>query len=402
MPRFHLVTVKDVRREAEDAVRLTLDVPRELATAFNAVAGQHVVLRTRLEGVELRRTYSITGAAGTLPLTLGLRVHPDGRFSRHAAHVLRAGDTLELMPPAGRFGAALARGAGAQVGATYVAFAAGSGITPILSIVRTALAEQPRARVVLFYGNRTTARTMFLEELQALKDLHLARLALHFLMSAEPQEIEWLNGRLDGAKVRSLAGRLFAPEAVDSFFVCGPHTMVAEVTDALRALGVERGRIHGERFAPGERVPPSATPVEGRVLASGTAAASVGTAAAPAGALAAAAAAVGAPAAETPSPAPASGPALTEVRLQMDGRRRTFTMRTSSETILEAASRAGIDLPFSCRAGVCSTCRTRLAAGQVRMRANYSLEDWELERGFILACQSQALTPRLELDYDTK
>src|SRR5215472_1609455 len=218
MPRFHLLTVIDVTPEAEDAVRLTLAVPPELEGAFRGAAGQHIVLRTQLEGVEVRRTYSLTGAAGSLPLMLGIRVQPNGRFSRHVSQTLRAGHTVELMPPGGRFGAALAKGAQAAGGATYVAFAAGSGITPILSIIRTALAEQPGARVILFYGNRTAARTMFLEDLQALKDRHLARLALHFVMSAEPQDIELLNGRLNGAKVLALAGRLFEPGAVDSFF----------------------------------------------------------------------------------------------------------------------------------------------------------------------------------------
>jgi ring-1,2-phenylacetyl-CoA epoxidase subunit PaaE len=368
MPRFHLLTVIDVRPEAEDAVRLTLAVPPELEGAFRGAAGQHIVLRTRLEGIEVRRTYSLTGAAGSLPLMLGIRVQPNGRFSRHVSRTLRAGDTVELMPPGGRFGAALARGAQVAGGATYVAFAAGSGITPILSIIRTALAEQPNARVILFYGNRTAARTMFLEDLQALKDRFVARLALNFVMSAEPQDIELLNGRLNGAKVRALAERLFEASAVDSFFICGPDSMVAEVSAALQSLGVDRGCIHGEHFVPAE---PAAQPA-----ISGSAD-SAGAALQPAA-------------------------AQTEVKMRMDGRRRTFTMLTNSETILEGAARAGIELPFSCRAGVCSTCRTRLVSGRVQMRANYALEDWELEQGFILACQSQALTPELELDYDAK
>ena len=368
MPRFHLLTVIDVAPEAEDAVRLTLAVPPELESAFRGAAGQHIVLRTRLDDVEVRRTYSLTGAAGALPLMLGIRVQPNGRFSRHVSQTLRAGDTVELMPPGGRFGAALAKGMQTATGATYVAFAAGSGITPILSIIRTALAEQPGARVILFYGNRTAARTMFLEDLQALKDRYLARLALHFVMSAEPQDIELLNGRLNGAKVRALAGRLFEPSAVDSFFVCGPDSMVEEVSEALQSLGIERGRIHGEHFVPAEPAHrASAADAAGATDAGAEPAATV-----------------------------------TEVKMRMDGRWRTFTMRCNSETILEGAACAGIELPFSCRAGVCSTCRTRLTRGRVQMRANYALEDWELEQGFILACQSQALTPQIELDYDAK
>src|SRR6185312_3828560 len=353
-------------------------VPPELHGAFRSAAGQHIVLRTRLEGVEIRRTYSLTGAAGTLPLMLGIRVQPNGRFSHHLSQTMRAGHQVELMPPGGRFGAALAKGAESAAGATYVAFAAGSGITPILSIVRTALAEQPRAQIILFYGNRTTARTMFLEDLQALKDRYLDRLALHFVMSAEPQDIELLNGRLNGAKVRSLAERLFEASAVDAFFVCGPDSMVEEVGAALQSLGVERGRIHGEHFVPAEPA------VRGAVAPADAAAAPHPGTATPADAAAA-------PAVQ-----------LTEVRLRIDGRRRTFTMSRNAETILEGAARAGIELPFSCRAGVCSTCRTRLIRGRVQMRVNYVLEDWELEQGFILACQSRALTPELELDYDAK
>ena len=375
MPRFHLLTVLDVRPEAEDAVRLTLAVPPELESAFRGAAGQHIVLRTRLEGAEIRRTYSLTGAAGSLPLTLGIRVQANGRFSRHAFGTLRAGDTVELMSPGGRFGAALARSARAAGGATYVAFASGSGITPILSIIRTALAEQANARVILFYGNRTAARTMFLEDLQALKDRYLARLALNFVMSAEPQDIELLNGRLNGAKISALAGRLFEPSAVDAFFICGPDSMVEEVRAALQSLGVERERIHSERFVPAEPAARQAT----------------------ATAVGAAGAAIAAD--DTSS---AAAVALTQVKMRMDGRWRTFTMRTNAETIVEGAARSGIELPFSCRAGVCSTCRTRLTRGRVQMRANYALEDWELEQGFILACQSQALTPQLELDYDAK
>ncbi|MGH8217090.1 MAG: 2Fe-2S iron-sulfur cluster-binding protein [Steroidobacteraceae bacterium] len=389
MPKFHLLTVIEVRPEAEDAVRLTLAVPPELEGAFRGAAGQHIVLRTRLGGIELRRTYSLTGLAGSLPLTLGIRVQPNGRFSWQVCRALGVGDTVELMPPGGRFGAALARGAQTPGGATYVAFAAGSGITPILSIIRTALAERPDAQVMLFYGNRTTARTMFLEDLQGLKDRYVARLALHFVMSAEPQDIELLNGRLNGAKVHALAGRLFEPRAADALFICGPDSMVEEVRAALQSLGVERERIHSERFAPAE-------PTTRRASAVGAvgAAASLATS----NLAEAAQAQIDRPADAALEPAAA----LTEVKVRMDGRRRTFTMRSNSETIVEGAARAGIELPFSCRAGVCSTCRTRLSRGRVQMRANYALEAWELEQGFILACQSQALTPELELDYDTK
>ena len=369
MLKFHALTVREIRQESEDAIRLVLDVPAELATDYRAAAGQHVVLRSRLGADEARRTYSITGAAGDLPLTLGVRIHPHGQFSHHLAQNVHAGDALDVMQPNGSFGAALATARAptaekAASTATYVAFASGCGITPVLSIVRTLLETQPAARVQLFYGNRHTARAMFLEDLLALKDRFPARLALHFVMSAEPQDADVYNGRIDAAKVARCAQELFDPHAVRAFFVCGPGTMIGDVTGALHSLGVEPQRIHAEHFT-------------------------VETSAAPAHAEAAA----------KPRVAVAG---MADVAVLMDGRRRTFTMRMGGETLLDAAAAAGIDLPYSCRAGVCSTCRTRLARGEVEMDQNFALEDWELERGFILACQSHPTTAEIELDYDER
>jgi ring-1,2-phenylacetyl-CoA epoxidase subunit PaaE len=368
MLKFHALTVREVRPEAEDAARIVLDVPAELRELFRAEAGQHVVLRAQLDGEEVRRTYSLTGAAGEQPLTLGVRIHSHGRLSRFLAQSLRPGQKIEAMPPNGSFGTALAQGSAGPRGATYVLFAAGCGITPVLSIVRTALRDQPRARVILFYANRSSERAMFLEELQMLKDRHTDRLALHFVMSDEPQDVELLNGRIDSAKVRDLAGRLFDPDATSAFFLCGPGTMIEETTAALRALGVAPARIRAEHFTVATAAP--ARTFEPREAAS-----------------------------EAPR---ATAAGTTEVTVVMDGRRRSFTMRTGEETILDAAARAGFDLPYSCRAGVCSTCRTRLARGEVEMAQNYALEDWELEQGFILACQSHAKTPEIELDYDAR
>ncbi|HTT02430.1 MAG TPA: 2Fe-2S iron-sulfur cluster-binding protein [Steroidobacteraceae bacterium] len=383
MHKFHVLAVRDVQPDAEDAVRLTLEVPPSLESTFRSQAGQHVVVRLLLEGIEQRRTYSVIGRAGELPLTLVVRMHERGRCSLYLGRALRRGDQLELMPPTGSFGAALAQAAEAPRGALYVMFVAGSGITPVLSIVHTALAEQPRARVLLFFGNRNSARTMCFEDLQALKNRFMGRIALHFLMSDEPQEVQLLNGRIDGAKVRALAEQLFDAGAVDAYFVCGPGTMIEDVGRELRALGVAPERIHAEHFnldAHAEHA--QATPHAG-----------VGRAITDAES-------------ETPR-APAALPAAepsghTEVTVLMDGRRRTFPMRTADETILDAAARAGLDLPYSCRAGVCSTCRTKLLRGAVEMRENYALEDWELEQGYILACQSRAKTPELELDYDAR
>jgi ring-1,2-phenylacetyl-CoA epoxidase subunit PaaE len=364
--KFHPLKVRDLRPEAEDAIRVVLDVPAGLRDEFRATAGQHVVLRTMVEDEEQRRTYSITGAAHEVPLTLGVRVHPQGRVSRYLAQSLKAGATLEAMPPNGSFGAALATAPAATTGTrpTYVAFAAGCGITPVLSIVRTLLEQHRDAQVQLFYGNRDSARTMFLEDLLALKDRFPTRLALHLVKSGEPQDAELYNGRIDGAKVAQFARSLFAPRDVQAYFVCGPGTMIADVTSALQALQVEPARIHAEHFTTETTAAPAHTAVA------------------------------------VPRREAVAG--MADVTVLMDGRRRSFTMPMNGETLLDAAARSGIDLPYSCRAGVCSTCRTRLARGEVEMDQNFALEDWELERGFILACQSHPKTAEIELDYDER
>jgi ring-1,2-phenylacetyl-CoA epoxidase subunit PaaE len=360
MLKFHELRVVNVSADCEDAVTIALEVPAQLQAQYRGRAGQHVVLRAQLDGQEARRTYSLLNAPGELPLRIAPRIHAHGKMSGHLAHDVRVGDTLEVLPPNGSFTPAEPLGPAA----TYVAFAAGCGITPVLSIVRTLL-QRSQARVILFYGNSSGARTMCLEELQALKDRYLDRLALHFLMSREPQEVALYNGRLDGARVRELAGRFFAVPAVREYFVCGPGDMIEQVSGVLRELGVDSARVHGEHFT------------------------TAGLIAAPVAEPAAAAA-----------PGPASGDA--QVSVLMDGRRRSFTMKRDGETVLEAAARAGLELPFSCRAGVCSTCRTKVLSGTVEMAQNYALEDWEVAQGYILACQSRVTSRELELDYDEK
>ena len=358
MLKFHSLKVADVSPDAEEAVSLSFEVPPNLRDAYRFEAGQHLGIRVQLAGEEVRRTYSIVSAPDDPELRIGVRMHAYGKLSRHLAQKVRAGDALEVLTPNGSFHTTL----GAGDDRTYAAFTAGSGITPVLSIVRNTLAREPRSRFLLFYGNQNAARTMFMEELLALKDVHLARLSLNFLFTREPQDVELLNGRIDRHKVRELAGTLFDATGVDEYFLCGPGDMNDEVTAALLELGVHAERIHSERFAIAE--------------------------------------ATSAPQPHAVTPA-ASGE-TTRVSVVMDGRRRSFTMARDGETVLEAAEQAGLDLPFSCRAGVCSTCRTKLAHGAVEMAANYALEPWEVEAGFVLACQSRPTTPELELDYDQR
>ena len=358
MLRFHSLRVAQVQTQAEDAISVALEVPADLSAEYRGAPGQHIVLRTALESEEVRRTYSLVSAPGEPLLRIVARVHSEGCLSQHLTR-LRPGDRLDVLPPNGSFtphSAAAGRG-------TCLGFAAGCGITPIVAIVRSWLEAGPTGRAILFYGNRSMGRAMCLDELLALKDRYLDRLALHFIMSREPQDVEIYNGRLDGERVRQLAQSFFAPREVAECFVCGPGDMIDSASHALRELGVSPDRIRAEHFTVATAAPqPAAAPQTIAAVESD----------------------------------------MAEVTVLMDGRRRSFTMRMNGESVLDGAARAGLDLPFSCRAGVCSTCRTKVVRGEVAMDQNYALEDWELEQGYVLACQSKVKTPVLELDYDER
>ena len=357
MLKFHPLRVLDVRPEAEDTLAITLAVPQAQRAEYRGSPGQHIVLRIPAGGSELRRSYSLTNEPGAETLRLLVRVHPGGRMS-DVLQRLAPGQEVQALPPNGSFTPhAVALDAGLRV-----AFAAGSGITPVLSVTRTVLAAG--GAMMIFYGNRSAARAMGLETLQGLKDRYPHRLALHFVMSREPQEVALYNGRLDATKVRELAQAFFDPRTVGEYFVCGPGAMDQQVCAALTELGVPAERIRVEHFGVAAQ-----------------------TADVPAG---------------TRAQAEGMAEGMAEVTVVLDGRRRTFTMPIEGESVLEAAERAGIDLPFSCRSGVCSTCRTKVVRGEVRMDQNYALEEWELAQGYVLACQSRCLRGELEIDYDEK
>jgi ring-1,2-phenylacetyl-CoA epoxidase subunit PaaE len=388
MLKFHPLRIAELQPDAEDAIAVALEVPRELQSEYVGLPGQHVVLRTELDGEEARRTYSLVNIPGEWPLRIVARVHENGRMSRHLAERARVGDRIDVLPPNGSLTPRLAATDVPAV-RTYVGFASGCGITPVLSVAKAILQADSTNQFILFYGNSSTGRVMCLEELLGLKDRYLHRLALHFVMSREPQEVELYNGRVDAVRVRELARTLFKPEQIAEYFVCGPGDMIEQVSGALRELNVSAERIHGEHFTIAADHPSSIS-----VAVSGPAGAGLGTAEARIGAGSIAAT----PATSIAAPATDSA----EVTVLMDGRRRTFTMRMNDDTVLDAAMRAGLELPFSCRAGVCSTCRTKVVSGEVEMAQNYALEDWELEQGYVLACQSRVKTPTLELDYDEK
>ncbi len=355
MLKFHPLAISDRRAIADDAVAISFALPEALRAEYRFRAGQHLALRAVIDGREERRTYSIVNPEGATALTIGVRVHDAGRMSPYLARVIRPGDVVDVMTPNGSFNTRAPGGP-----RSCAAFASGSGITPVLSIVATVLEREPDSRFQLYYGNTSTARTMFLEEVQALKDRFLSRFSVCFIMSREPQDVALFNGRIDAARVREFAWHGLAVAEVDEFFICGPGTMADEVQSALASLGAT-GTVHVEHF---------------------TAAAGGETVAAP-----------------VPLAPAAVRAGAAEVTVIMDGRRRRFAMQPD-EVILDAAGRAGLDLPFSCRAGVCSTCRARLVSGSATMEHNVALEDWEVEAGYILCCQARPTSPALEISYD--
>jgi ring-1,2-phenylacetyl-CoA epoxidase subunit PaaE len=343
-----------IDRETRDAIAITFDVPDGLREQFRFLAGQHLTIRADIDGEAVRRSYSICSAEGE-PLRIAVKRAPGGRFSAWANESLRAGAHVDVTPPMGHF--TVARDG--QSPQHYLGVAAGSGITPLLSIIATTLSAQPRSRFTLIYGNRSSATVMFREELAALKDRHLARFNLVHVLSREPQDIELMHGRIDRAKADALFERWVPVGDVDQAFICGPEGMMDAVRGSLAAHGLPQARIRIERFA-------ASIPKHTHV----------------------------------PRPLPSAAQAQCEVDVVIDGARRRFMLEKGRENIIDGAARNGIELPYSCRGGVCSTCRCRLVEGEVDMDVNFALEDYEVARGFILACQSYPVTDRISVDFD--
>lgn len=351
MRKFHALRVVALTPESLDAVRIALDVPEALKNEFAFLPGQHLPIEILRDGKKIRRTYSICSPAGSSPLEIGVRIQPGGAFGEFAANELAVGDSLDVMPPTGRFHLP---GEVAD-GEFHVGFAAGSGITPILSIIASLLEGHANNRVALFYGNRKQNTTMFIEDLFALKNRFPERLQLHFVFSREEQEFDIASGRLDADKVGDLMARFCGGVDVDGAWICGPDTMIDSVSEGLSRAGIAPERLHAERF--------------------------------------------GAPRGPRKTAEPRSG-GHAAVTVIMDGHEKSFEMPRSGTNVVDAAAEHGIELPFSCKGGVCATCRTHLREGKVDMAANYGLEPWEVEQGFVLACQCTPLSDALVLDYD--
>jgi ring-1,2-phenylacetyl-CoA epoxidase subunit PaaE len=353
-PRFHRLAVNDLRREAADAVSMTFAIPRELTDDYRFAPGQYLTLRTTMDGEEVRRSYSICSGPDDGELRIAVKKVDGGAFSSWAADELKSGDQLDVMTPTGRFGVAHAP----DQARIHVGFAAGSGITPILSIAKGVLAREPDSRFFLFYGNRSAGSMLFREALEELKDRFLQRFSVFHVISGEEQDIPILHGRLDGDKVRVLLRSLVPAASVDHVFICGPAGMSEDIETTCREIGIADERIHVERFVSEFGGKPRAKKM-----------------------------------------IEASAPPKAMASLTIDGKRREVPV-AEGESILDAALRAGMDLPFACKGGMCSTCRAKLVEGEAQMEVNYSLEPWELKAGFILTCQAQPVSDRVVVDYD--
>ena len=355
---FHPLRVRSVRPETDEAVVVSFDVPAAVADEFRFTHGQHLTLRHTLEGVEHRRSYSICAGVDDGELRVGVRKVPGGVFSTWLNEHLRAGDTLQVLAPEGRFFVPLAPGEARH----YLGIAGGSGITPIFSIMKTVLAAEPLSHFTLIYANRRQRSTMFMEELEDLKNRYLTRLVLHLVFSQEQMDVPLNSGRLTREKLAEFIGPLVDPASIDHAFVCGPFGLNDEAEAALLATGVAPERIHVERFG----IPSAAG------------------------------------AASSKQEVREGDAAQARVTIVRDGLAREIDFRSEHGNILEAAASAGLEVPFSCKSGVCCTCRAKLLEGEVRMERNFALEKQEVAAGFVLTCQSHPLTGRVVLSFDER
>ena len=353
---FHTLTIADVVEETAEAHSIRFAVPEELRETFKFKPGQHLTLKAEIGNEEIRRNYSLCVAPQEGEVTVTVKRIAGGAFSNWANDQLRPGMAIQVMAPHGSFTWDFAEGAANH----YVGFAGGSGITPVMSLLKSALLTEPESRFTLFYGNRDSVSIIFLEALAALKNRFMDRLQVHHFLAEEAEEFELFNGMLDRAKCDEILETLVDPAEVAAFFICGPGPMMDAAEAALLARGVAKDRIHLERFTAGR----------------------------PSAALA------------------AQMQALTEeaagltMKVTLDGRKRRVPFDAAAGNILDSARAAGLPAPFACKAGVCATCRARVVSGEVEMAARYGLTDEEVAAGYVLTCQSVPKGDGVELDYD--
>lgn len=356
---FYPLRVKDLHKDTENAVVVTFDVPAEHAEKFTFIQGQYLTLNQQIDGEEVRRSYSICAGLDDGELRVAIKHVEGGVFSSWANEQLKAGDTLDVMPPRGDFYTSIEP----EQARNYLCICAGSGITPVLSIIKTVLAREPQSTVTLLYGNQRTNTMMFRHELSFLKNAYMGRFHWINIFSREPQEVDLLSGHLDNRKGGALNQRLINIRGFDEFFLCGPEAMISEVSRGLRGEDIDEANIHYELFAASaenarkaiERHHARAKEYKGMV---------------------------------------------SDVSILSDGREYAFQLSTDGENILDAGLRNGVDLPFSCKGGVCATCKARLLEGEVDMDLSQALRPEEIENGYILTCQSHPISKKITVDFD--
>ena len=359
MIHFHPLVIKEVRQETDDCVSVAFEIPDELKDTFSFTQGQSLTMRTKLDGEEVRRTYSLCSSPLDNEWRVAIKKVNGGLFSSYANNKLRKGDVVEVMPPVGKFNTSL----NPQQQKNYVAIAAGSGITPILSIINTTLRTEPDSSFTLVYANRTRSSIIFKEELEALKNKFMNRFTMHHILSREQPDAPIYYGRIDENKLEILFTRLIDLKKSNEFFVCGPEQLIFCVRDFLLQKGIDKNHIHFELFTiPGEKssvAAPSRKPIKDE------------------------------------------GP-KSSISVKLDGVLFDFELANEGQSILDAALAQGADLPYACKGGVCCTCRAKLVEGEVEMDVNYGLEEDEIGQGFILTCQSHPRTPKVVVDFDVR
>jgi ring-1,2-phenylacetyl-CoA epoxidase subunit PaaE len=357
MSRFHPLEVTDVRRETRDAVVVTLKPVNGDGSAFDFTQGQYLTFRREFDGVELRRSYSICAGKDEGVLKVGIKRVDGGAFSTWANENLAKGEIIEAMPPMGNFHTPIEP----DTAKHYIGFAGGSGITPVLSIIKTVLAREPKSRFTLVYANRQISSIMFREELEDLKNLYLGRFSVLHVLESESQEIDLFTGRVDAEKCAALFSTWIDLKTVDTAFICGPEPMMLAIAGALREHGLADKQIKFELFASGQ---------PGRAKAKATSAST------------------------------GDQGASCEATVTLDGATRTFRMPKQGESLLDAALENSMDAPYACKAGVCSTCRAKVLEGEVEMATNHALEDYEVRQGYVLTCQCYPLTDKIVVSFD--
>ncbi|NAS31533.1 phenylacetate-CoA oxygenase/reductase subunit PaaK [Flavobacteriaceae bacterium R38] len=356
MSRFHEIKVSEVYKETEDCSVLTFDIPQDLKASFNYKQGQYLTLKTEIDGEEVRRSYSLCSSPVDDEWKVAVKKIPGGLFSTFANEVLKKGDTLDVMEPNGSFFTEVVT----EKAKNYVVFAAGSGITPILSIIKTHLALEPESTFKLFYLNRTAKSIIFKEEIEGLRNTYFGRFEIFYFLTKEHRDIPLLNGRFTSEKLKELTSKVIDVKSVDECFICGPEEMIFLIRDEMQAAGLDENNVHFELFNTGsskEDKKRIATVLEHQA-------------------------------------------ANTEVTIIDGGKEFHFPMEDHYDNILDGALAAGADLPFACKGGVCSTCKCKIVEGDVEMKVNYALEKDEVANGFVLSCQAVPTSEKVVVDFD--